>query len=351
MSKIQNYQKYRACLEQILNNIRKNQPFTALFHGNCEHLIDYGLKQIKTQFSHLQIAPHIMEAKNISPQELATQLHSPPLFSEDHAFMIKRLECVKKGDSFLQKLQLNSQATSTIIFTHYSAKPATKIVKALESCEPVLVPCSDLSQNEAGLYLRDLAMQASLNLDSTAIRLLLETVGRESQILENEMNRLALIFAKENSSQQPLTSQKISRHLGLLKQEHAFSMESYLLNNQHAKAAAFMCQLIDRGLSPLALLGIVTNFYRRLMKLSSTENTSLNDKEIAKVTQIPSWRIGNYRSFLRSSNKTALAQGICFCQEADLQLKSSRTMPHLILWQAIAFLEKPASQSRKYHKP
>ena len=331
------YHQHLNSLNSVLKVLANKKPVITLVYGDSAKLLETGITAIKKALSNHDNSIQTTEATALKPQEFSLLLQSPPLFAQTQAHILRRLESKKDVEGFLDKIGLSSKLHASLFLLYKANKKPTKVIKKIESVGGQLIPCFRISQAELHDYIRHSSLQHKLPMTNDAIKLIIQAIGNDLDKIENEMKRLSLIFPQEKSAPNfSLTPKELTEHLELLKEEHAYAIERYILENKIGKAQALIYQLINRGSSPIAILGIITSFCRKAIKISSLKHSEVAVQNLAQMTGIHVWFVNDYRRFLSQYPKTNFFDLLCFCQQTDIKLKSTKmTMHYLLLWQIL----------------
>jgi DNA polymerase III delta subunit len=328
------YQKFKKNLQETSNKVAKNIKTKIIYlYGNNQFFIDKSLEKIKKIFLEQEI-----EIKKFNPKKSYLNFKDfssqSSIFEEHSAFII---DCTEMEKSFLQNLKRDNPKiiNKTIILVDQTSKSATSFISYLKKYDNLSLCCQEIKPSDHKLFIKDICQKYLLALDKGALIDLSEQLGSANLYqIENEINKLSLIFCKQKSA---LTSIDINKHLGLINTEHVFELKNHLLENNHSKAHSMIIALLAEGGNSLALLGILSFFCRQCLTIKSFDN--LPPHTIAQKTRIPKFVIGKYLNYTNKMRTKNLEQAFDLCSQADIILKTnSKTRDSIILSEIINYL-------------
>ena len=191
------------------------------------------------------------------------------------------------------------------------------------------------SASELPKFIQDMARKYQLFLDPSCAPSLIESCGAQSyDSIENEIKKLSLIFLEKSSVKQPLSKKDIEVHLKLMREDHVFELDRLLLESSYAKAALFVEQLLRRGESAIALVGVFARHARIAL-----QTIYLKSGASQTPPAIPPIILKNYQRYTHSRHPNQFLELLRACQVADATLKSQRRSEHLEIINLIAILE------------
>ena len=197
-----------------------------------------------------------------------------------------------------------------------------------------MTPEAVIQCHSPSLYL-SLAMKHNLTLQLKEAQLVISAVGADLIRLENEIKKLSLIFSEK---MEPIDSKQLSPYLDCLKEEHAFKLDQSLINGKTALAQALLHDLLRRGESHLAILGILAHHCRKALHIFYLSKEGKQLREIAQSVGLPFGVVKAYLPYIQKSSPNKFKNALHKCQEADMIFKTSRISPELILNEVIGSL-------------
>lgn len=153
--------------------------------------------------------------------------------------------------------------------------------------------------------------------------------------VENEIRKLSLIFA---DCSETLSADQLAPYLDCLKEEHAFKLDQSLISGNIATAQALLHDLLRRGESHLAILGILAHHCRKALQVYYLNKEGKQVREISQAIGLPFNIVKNYIPYARKSSPQKFKTALFQCQEADIIFKTSRIQSEIILSDVITTL-------------
>ena len=161
--------------------------------------------------------------------------------------------------------------------------------------------------------------EAGAEIDEHALRHLIGLVGQDVRRLTNEINKLAAAAMPGGK----ITSEMIDSLVPNSRALTNFTLTDHLVAGRRPQAIAALKKILDDGGEPLALLGLISYNYRRLLMAKEMMSRGADRREVANVTKL---RYNDQEPFLaaaRRADTKKLTNTICRLAEADLAIKTS----------------------------
>ncbi len=168
-----------------------------------------------------------------------------------------------------------------------------------------------------------MAKSFSLNLDDDALELLIDLIGNDFFKLNNELKKLSLIFREDTNL---LSAKSISPELGMLRQDHAFTLTDHILSHKKEAALKLIDQLLTRGESSISILGIIARHCRNSLAFKRQQVLG----EPVEV-RLPFHVKRTYQSYCQNLDERRISEALSFCQKVDSSLKSSGMSEFILL--------------------
>jgi DNA polymerase III delta subunit len=335
MSKNEHYQEFIQSLKQAVPATSDSFPTLMVAFGESDFLLQKALYSIRQQWQTRYDSEAIpLEEEKLTPELLKQICFSNGFLEETSLYVIRKIKKQKDLAQLLAMFPSVPKQGSTLLFAIEQDKILVSLDKELRRWQGVTIPCKTPNPYEIPLLVKHLAIKNSLKLSPPAAALLCEVGGEDLHKIENEILKLSLIFA---GHQEPLSLSDITPHLGVLKEEHAFKLSRYLLEQKNSEACLLIEDLIDRGESPLALLGLLSKHYRGCIKIKELGGQALTPS-VRSTLKIPIFLLSSYQQHVRTRTLSQFNSALAKCQQADLYLKTSQAFtPQTILTEVIMF--------------
>lgn len=280
-----------------------------------------------------------LQSKDISPQTLDDIFGQVNMFGNPTLYYLPETEKRQDLLSLFRNYAFPQSATNTLVVS-LAQKSLTKPWQDfIQSSKAAVIPCMEPKGSELHPFILGMAKKHHLKLAGPTVKLLRDYVGDDLFQLENEIVKLGLQF---HDAPQPPTADQISQALGVIRHDHVFELEKYLLARSTSAAQVLVTDLTRQGEKPLALLGIFAGHCRKKLRIWSQSKQSADAKHIASDLGLPPHVVQNYQNALQKSNAQHLVQSHRFCLQSDMQLKSNGPKETNVLGQLIFNLTRPS---------
>jgi len=181
---------------------------------------------------------------------------------------------------------------------------------------------------EAGMeeWLKQKARERGKTLAPEALKAILESMGKEPNLLAGELEKLILSIGERNRIE---IGDVLAQ--GRERMHHIFEVVEALGYGKVGKALAGIRALLDHGEEPLHILGMVARPLRLVAKAMEMKAMGISQAEIGKSLKIHPSYLGSVLSHGSSLSIGSLEQGFRDLLQADFILKSGGSWSHIAL--------------------
>lgn len=228
-------------------------------------------------------------------------------------------DTLKEDDEAALNVYLSNPATSAVvIFIADELNGVRRMGKILRE-RATAVEFSPLSDEDLTKWARDKVTDAGASIDEAALRHLVALVGSDVRRLTNEIEKLATAALPEKIIQTGLVDSLVpnSREIS------NFDLTDQLLAGRKEQALKTLKKILDDGGEPLALLGLISYNFRRLLMAKEMMASGADRSEVAKVVRL---RYNDQEPFIaaaRRSDEATLTKAITRIADIDLAIKTS----------------------------
>ena len=143
-------------------------------------------------------------------------------------------------------------------------------------------------------------------------------VGPDARRLTNEIKKLATAALPENH----ITGELVESLVSYSRELRNFDLTDYLVAGRKTQALTAVKKILDDGVEPLQLLGLISYNYRRLLMVSEMMSKGVDRREVASVAKL---RYNDQEAFFaaaRRANPDKLASAIRHLAKTDLAVAS-----------------------------
>ena len=259
------------------------------------------------------------EGSNLAQEGLSGLFEQAGLFAQKSLHIVKRTEKIKDLPKKIEKLGTLTPGND-ILFCIQTDKHPAKLFKVLNSFSPYEVPCFAPKTKEMQNFLFNLCTAARLNVEQKAINLLLQSIGEDLFSLENAVRKISLEYAEQH---EPITYDQIATSIGVMREDNTFKLQNHIIDGKKGLALLLVEDLLERGIEPLSILGILSRHLRQAIQLSGPNK----DKVF-----LPSFVKNQYAGYIKRVGLEKLKLGLIKCHDMDRTFKSStKISPNLLL--------------------
>jgi DNA polymerase-3 subunit delta len=266
----------------------------------------------------------------------------------------RRLIVVDEADEFithhrpeLEDYVERPRKTSVLVLVADAFPANTRLAKAV-AASGLLINCATPGANQMPAWLNSWATQFHhIRLDRPAAELLLETIGPELGLLDQELAKLALTAGPEKQ----VTAPMVKSQVGGWRARTTWEMLDATLAGDVAGALGQLERLLAAGETPIGLLGQVSASLRRLAAATrvilqgEAAGRSVPVRQALEQAGVRSFVLQKTERELRRLGRQRGARLYRWLLETDLDLKGESTLPpRLILERLLVRLAAPSEQ-------
>ncbi len=205
------------------------------------------------------------------------------------------------------------------------------------------VPFYPLEGGELRNWIRYQLTSQGFSVDNDALIPLTERLGGDTGAADRELEKLILFMGEERR----IGLEEVMAVIGETTNHSAFALAAAVTAGHSGEALYMVQRLLQSGEEPLALLGVLTNRLRRLVRAAERLAAGDHPKKVAKELQIFWKEQALFFDQCQSIPPRLIADALLHCLGADGDLKSGvdpgRTLERLIMRLAGRFRRRPGS--------
>ena len=207
---------------------------------------------------------------------------------------------------------------SVVIFIADELNGVRKMGKFLRE-KTTAVEFTRLDDRQLAEIARRTIKDTGAEIDEPALRQLIGLVGQDVRRLTNEINKLVAAAMPDKR----ITSALIDTLVSNSRELTNFELTDHLVAGRRTHALAALKKILDDGAEPVALMGLISYNYRRLLMAKDLMSRGADIREVASVAKL---RYNDQEPFLaaaRRADAKSLAHAIKRLAETDLAIKTS----------------------------
>lgn len=249
-----------------------------------------------------------------------------PLMSERRVVRITEFGKLREADEeVLIKYVSNPAESSVVIFIADEPDKRKRLIKTLlEGC--VAVEFAALKDGEAKRWVRERLEELNLSAEPAVVDEFVTLVGSNMQTLNSELEKLAVAVVGAGR----ITLESVYELIYRSRELSNFQLGDQLVARNRKRALETLYRLLEDGVEPVMLLGLIANNYHRLAIARDLLDRGKRN-EIFKHVPMPPFKRDEFLKNIQRVNAEKIAHGLKLIAAADFAIKSSRGRPKLQL--------------------
>ncbi len=247
-----------------------------------------------------------------------------PMMSDRRVVRIRNFGKLREADEeILVKYLDRPVETTVVIFTAADLDKRKRLAKSLMAA--AAFDFQPLKTNELQTWVKGHLKKLKVEIEPQAGHRLLEMVRSDLHTLTNELNKLAAASLPSGRITVALVDELISRS-----REHLnWELSDHLVAGNRRAAVKTLRDLLDDGVEPVLLVGLIAGTYRRMALAKSLLAQGAAPTKIFSEVRMPPFKQGAYISMLNRIESSSMAQKVQRIAEADLAIKTSKGTPRM----------------------
>ena len=247
-----------------------------------------------------------------------------PMMSQRRIVRIKNLSKLKEADEEVLLNYVNRPVeTSVVIFITEDIDKRKKLARLLLAGAAFEFQPLKLSELQA--WIRSYLKGLTAEIEPQALQRILETVTSDLHTLANELNKLAAAALPSGR----ITTELVESLVGRSREHMNWELSDHILSRNRRGALKTLKDLLDDGVEPLLLIGLIAGTYRRMALAKALLSQGASPAEIFSEVRMPPFKQRDYLSMLNRVDSERLARTIRRVAETDLAIKTSKATPRM----------------------
>jgi len=296
------FDEFNKLFSSYEKNLATNEPFCLFAYGSCSFLITECSTRLASQAIHQGTEVKYIDFSEQPGKILEEIWHQSSLFSSTNLYLISNLEKSKEALKILPRL-LNSPSKNFFIFQIYK----DSLPKDLEKHQNSILCNTPLYQN-LPKSIQWLASHLQVKIESSAVETLVHLYGNDLLSIVNAMKIASLVRPDENR----LTTESLRDSGAFMREDDALKLANSIMAGGSAESLRILHDLIERGQSPLGILGLLSRLARTSLQFLGGNPPKL-PPNIAR----------QYATYAKRLGAAKLGLALTRCSAADMSIKSS----------------------------
>ena len=247
-----------------------------------------------------------------------------PMMSQRRVVRIKNLGKLKEADEEVLLNYVNRPVdTSVVIFITEEIDKRKKLAKMLMA--GAAFEFQPLKLNELQAWIRFYLKDLTAEIEPQALQRILETVTSDLHTLANELNKLAAAALPSGR----ITTELVDSLVGRSREHMNWELSDHIVSRNRRGALKTLKDLLDDGVEPLLLIGLIAGTYRRMALAKALLSQGASPATIFSEVRMPPFKQRDYLAMLNQVDSERLARTIRRIAETDLAIKTSKATPHM----------------------
>ena len=247
-----------------------------------------------------------------------------PMMSQRRIVRIKNLGKLKEADEEVLLNYVNRPVeTSVVIFITEDIDKRKKLARLLLAGAAFEFQPLKLSELQA--WIRSYLKGLTAEIEPQALQRILETVTSDLHTLANELNKLAAAALPSGR----ITTELVESLVGRSREHMNWELSDHILSRNRRGALKTLKDLLDDGVEPLLLIGLIAGTYRRMALAKALLSQGASPAEIFSEVRMPPFKQRDYLAMLNRVDSEGLARTIRRVAQTDLAIKTSKGTPRM----------------------
>src|SRR5438132_2373001 len=247
-----------------------------------------------------------------------------PMMSQRRVVRIKNLGKLKDVDEEVLLNYVNRPVeTSVVIFITEDFDKRKKLAKLLLA--GAAFEFQPLKLNELQAWIRSYLRDLTAEIEPQALQRIRETVSSDLYTVANELNKLSVAALPSGR----ITTELVDSLVGRSREHMNWELSDHILSRNRRGALKTLQDLLDDGVEPLLLIGLIAGTYRRMALAKALLSQGASPATIFSEVRMPPFKQRDYLGMLNRVDSERLARTIRRVAETDLAIKTSKATPRM----------------------
>ncbi len=212
----------------------------------------------------------------------------------------------------------NPSDSTVLIFVADELNGNRKLTKLLNK-HATTVKFEKLSDGELIGWVRKNISEEGFQIDEIALKQLLDLVGSDLRRLTNEIQKLCAAALPSKVISFDLVDALVPN----TNQLENFALTEAIVSGRGNKALAVLKKLLDDGAEPVALLGLISYYFRRLLMAKEMMGRGVDRREVGNTLRMRYREQEDFLAAARRADRNELIKVFDRLRETDLAMKTS----------------------------
>jgi DNA polymerase-3 subunit delta len=216
--------------------------------------------------------------------------------------------------------------STTVIFVADALDKRLKLSKQLlDAC--VSVEFAALPDSELAAWAKSKLKELRADADERTLRQIVALAGQSVRQLATELEKLATAALPSGH----ITMEMVESLVGRSRELSNFELTDHLIARNRRRALETLGRLLDDGVEPLMLTGLLASSFHRLALAKDLMSRGVAKEEVFRLVPMPQSKRADFLATARRADAHDLARRIRRIADADLSIKTSKATPRIQL--------------------
>lgn len=304
----------------------KKKKFKSIYYffGSDRFMIDEAVEEIDkalAQFIANDFDKQIFYGGSNSAAEVVDFANSYPFGSEKKLAILKEPDKIKDNEVLEKYYLAPSDFTALLIVGDEKAPSLLKKAHKKLRDEEMIFEAKELKTDDLIIWLQNTAEKSSKILRDAEAQLLIEIVGEDRNLLQNELHKVINFVNDRNE----IKHDDIRKNAIDTREYNIFAFQDAIGKRDQKAAFKIGFNMVKRGESMIGMLAMLNKYFFTLAQLDEVKKKLIADSEAAKLIGVHPFYLKNYVYAKSRFSQMQLAKISGFLFDADLALKTSVT--------------------------
>ncbi len=320
--------------------LRGDIPDICLLYGEEPYLIEETLGLIRRKLLEGEDDSFAVEMFDASESDAASILHAArtvSLFGRNKLLIVKGVHRVKAAglEPFLSYLEEPAGGT-VLVFTAEKPDMRKQFFSRLKKKWPAIRFYHPYGPRETEAWIREYLKGRGCRIEPEACRFLVESHGRELQVLRNELEKLILFKGEPGG----IELSHVLEVSGQSREFNPFEFAEAMGNRDFERALRILQRLLQEGTPPLLILSVLVTVFRRLWIGKSLQKEGMREGELLSTMGVHFQR-ERFLEQLRRFSEEEVERIYGDLLAVDESLKSGQNHPRALMERLIFRVCRP----------
>ena len=224
-----------------------------------------------------------------------------PMMSQRRVVRIKNLGKLKEADEEIIVNYVNRPVeTSVVMFTTEDIDKRKKLAKLLLA--GAAFEFQPLKLNELQAWIRSYLKDLKAEIEPQALQRILETVTSDLHTLTNELKKLSAAALPSGR----ITTELVDSLVGRSREHMNWELSDHILSRNRRSALKTLKDLLDDGVEPLLLIGLIAGTYRRMALAKALLSQGASPATIFSEVRMPPFKQRDYLAMLNRVDSSTM---------------------------------------------